>query len=184
MKTNILIIALILLSTGAWSQENMVTLSYGWANVNPTESDKSADGFRINGLYEYNPNEGKLAHGLNVGYVLTKYDQESQLGSNKFSLRSWPVFYAPKLLLGNSERFKFFLKGALGLHFSKYSEDGPAVNLEYNDTGFYGGLGAGGLIFLNENLFLNLEYEWAYLSNYYSGNGFLNTAQLGIGYKF
>jgi Outer membrane protein beta-barrel domain len=184
MKKLLIITALILIAAGAWAQESMFTLSYGWASTNPEESDKTADGFRINGLFEYNPNQGKIAHGLNIGYVLTKYEQTSQLGTNEFSFRTWPVYYAPKVLLGNSDKFKFFLKGAIGIHFSKYTEEGPAVSLEFNDTGFFGGVGAGGMLFLNEKLFLNLEYEWAYQSNYYNGNGFLNTAQLGIGFKF
>jgi len=184
MKKFLTITVLILISTSVWAQESMFTLSYGWASLNPEEFDKTADGFRINGLYEYNPNQGKIAHGLNIGYVLTKYEEASPLGTNEFSFRSWPVYYAPKLLLGNSDKFKFFFKGALGLHFSKYMEEGPAVAIESKDTGFYGGLGAGGMLFLKENIFLNLEYEWAYQSNFYRGNGFLNTAQLGIGYKF
>lgn len=184
MKKPLLIIALILLATGAWAQESMFTVSYGWANLNPEESDKNADGFRINGLYEFNPTQGKIAHGLNIGYVLTKYEQSTQATTTDFSFRSWPIYYAPKVLLGNSEKFKAFLKGAIGLHFSKYSSEGPALSLESSDTGFYGGFGAGGMLFLQENLFLNLEYEWAYQTNFYTGNGFLNTAQLGIGFKF
>jgi hypothetical protein len=162
----------------------MFTVSYGWANLNPEESDKSADGFRINGLYEFNPTQGKIAHGLNIGYVLTKYEQSTQATTTDFSFRSWPIYYAPKVLLGNSDKFKGFLKGALGVHFSKYSSEGTALSLESNDTGFYGGLGVGGILFLQENLFLNLEYEWAYQTNYYTGNAFLNTAQLGIGFRF
>ncbi|MBL7854088.1 MAG: outer membrane beta-barrel protein [Cyclobacteriaceae bacterium] len=184
MKKQLVVIALILITTGAWAQESMFTLSYGWANLNPEESDKNAAGWRINGLYEFNPTEGKIAHGLNIGYVLTKYDQTTQAGTTNFSFRSWPVYYAPKVLLGNNDKFKPFLKGALGVHFSKYRSEGVALELEGSETGFYGGLGAGALLFLKETLFLNLEYEWAYQTNYYTGNGFLNTAQLGLGFKF
>lgn len=180
MKNNLIIAALILISASAWAQESMVTLSYGYAFANPENSDNNADGFRINGLYEYNPSQGKIAHGLNIGYVLTKY--EASQGTD-VSLRSWPVYYAPKVMLGNSDKFKFFLKGALGIHFSKYTSEG-VLSLETADTGFYGGVGAGGMLFLKENIFLNLEYEWAYLSNSWYNDGFLNTAQLGIGFKF
>jgi Outer membrane protein beta-barrel domain len=185
MKNHLLIIALILIAVGARAQESMVTLSYGYAFANPEDSNENADGFRINGLFEYNPSQGKIAHGLNIGYVLTTYSQENQVGagSSDFSIRSWPVYYAPKVILGNSDKFKFYLNGALGLHFSKYTSDG-ALNLETTDTGFYGGAGLGGMLFLKENIFLNLEYEWAYLSNSFYNDGFLNTAQLGIGFKF
>jgi hypothetical protein len=189
MKKHLLIFALILISTGAWAQESMVTLSYGYTFANPEASDLNADGFRINGLYEFNPNAGKVAHGLNIGYVLNKYEESNVVGNqtieSKVSLRSWPVYYAPKLLLGNSDKFKFFLKGALGMHFSKYTaEVSSGGSLETKDAGFYGGAGLGGMLFLKENLFLNLEYEWAYMSNSFYENGFLNTAQLGIGFKF
>jgi hypothetical protein len=87
-------------------------------------------------------------------------------------------------MFGNSEKFKIFLKGALGMQFAKIMTDGPAIAAEATDAGFYGGVGAGGLLFLNEKLFLNLEYEWAYMSNSYYKDGFMNTAQLGIGFKF
>lgn len=184
MKKHFLIIALLLISSAAWAQESMVTLSYGYAFANPENSDNNADGFRINGLYELNPSQGKIAHGLNIGYVLTKYNQESQVGINEFSIRSWPFYYAPKLILGNSDKFKFFLNGALGLHFSKYTASGSALDVETADTGFYTGVGAGGMLFLKENIFLNLEYQWAYQSNSYYNDGFLNTAQLGIGFRF
>jgi Outer membrane protein beta-barrel domain len=184
MKKHLIIAVLILICAGAWAQESMVTLSYGYAFANPEQSSENADGFRINGLFEYNPNQGKIAHGLNIGYVLTKYNQETTLGVDEFSIRSWPIYYAPKVILGNSDKFKFFLKGALGLHFSKYTSEGSLVDVETADTGFYGGAGLGGMLFLKENIFLNLEYEWAYLSNSYYDNGFLNTAQLGIGFKF
>jgi hypothetical protein len=184
MKKHIIIAALILLAAGARAQESMFTLSYGYAFANPEQSDKNAEGFRINALYEYNPNEGKLAHGLNIGYVLTKYEQETSVGVDKFSIRSWPIYYAPKLMLGNSDKFKFFVKGALGLHFSKFTSESARFETEATDAGFYGGAGLGGMLFLKENIFLNLEYEWAYMANSFYDNGFLNTAQLGIGFKF
>jgi len=151
MKKHLLMTALILISAGAWAQENMLTLSYGYAFANPEGSDKSADGFRINALFENNPNEGKIAHGINIGYVLTKYNEESTVGLNEFSIRSWPIYYAPKLILGNSDKFKFFLKGALGLHFSKYTATTNALSVDTQDTGFYGGAGLGGMLFLKEN---------------------------------
>ena len=33
-------------------------------------------GFGSMACMNYNPNQGKIAHGVNLGYVLTKYDQE------------------------------------------------------------------------------------------------------------
>lgn len=189
MKKNLFIILLMLVSATAWSQESAFTLSGGWASASPENSSSSASGYRINGLYEFNPNQGKISHGFNVGYVRTTATQTTSIGINNSitstaTIRSWPVFYAPKIMFGNSEKFKFFLKGALGWQFGGYKVESPSLTLETNDSGFYGGLGAGGMLNLNENLFLNLEYEWAYVANMYYGNGYLNTAQLGVGYRF
>ena len=58
MKKHLIITALILISAGAWAQESMFTLSYGYAFTNPENSDNNADGFRINGLYELQSEPG------------------------------------------------------------------------------------------------------------------------------
>jgi opacity protein-like surface antigen len=88
------------------------------------------------------------------------------------------------LLLGNSDKFKFFIKGVLGMQFSKFSSEGAVADLDISDVGLYVGAGAGGMYYIQPNVFLNLEYEWAYLSNSLYNDGFMNTAQLGIGYRF
>jgi opacity protein-like surface antigen len=64
------------------------------------------------------------------------------------------------------------------------SETNAIGEITTNDAGFYGGLGAGFMKSFNENMFMNLEYEWAYLSNGYYVDGFMNTVSLGIGVKF
>jgi hypothetical protein len=163
----------------------MVTLSggYSWANLD--EIDAKATGFRINGLFEYNPNEGKVAHGVSVGYIgLNATDDSfSSIEAVKYKLTNWPVYYAPKVIFGK-DKFKAFIKGAVGIHISKYKRTGYLGELSSSDMGFYGGLGAGVLISLGENLFINAEYEWAYLSNYYYQGGFINSAMGGIGMRF
>ncbi len=190
MKLNVIVLALSVVTFGAWGQENSFIIGGGWATMSPEYFAKSASGYRINGLYEFNPNQGKLAHGFNVGYVYTTATGTSSgpagvvSGSADLTLRSIPVYYAPKFYFGNSEKFKFFLKGALGIQFGGYKVETSSVRIEDTDTGFYGGLGAGAAFNLKETLFLNLEYEWAYAANVYYGNSYLNSVQLGLGFKF
>ncbi len=184
-----ILFALLLMSSLVSAQENSVTLSGGWASASPESFSGSASGFRINGLYEFTPEGGRVSHGLNIGYVSTSATGTSSvgLGNNsitaKATLRSWPVYYAPKITFGNGDKFKFFLKGALGWQFGGYKVESSSTTIETNDSGFYGGLGAGVILNLSEKIFLNTEYEWAYVANMYYGNGYLNTVQLGLGIR-
>jgi opacity protein-like surface antigen len=177
-------LTLILMSVSSFAQDNIITLSGGYTFANPEGSEELATGFRINGLYEFNPSSSKVAHGLNLGYILNSYSETNQFTSVDFKFRTWALFYAPKLLLGNSDKFKFFIKGVLGMQFSKFSSEGAVADLDISDVGLYVGAGAGGMYYIQPNVFLNLEYEWAYLSNSLYNDGFMNTAQLGIGYRF
>ncbi len=182
MKRTIIFLGLLTFAvlTG-WSQENMVTISGGYAFANMEEADENATGFRINGLYEYNPHEGMLSHGLSFGYISTSAESSSALGT-EYKLTNWPIYYAPKLMFGKG-KFKFYVKGALGMHISTYKRT-AVVETKTSDIGFYGGASVGAMLFLGESMFLNAEYEWAYMSNSYYSNGILNTASLGLGFKF
>jgi hypothetical protein len=185
MKSQILFIASVLVSISAWSQENMVTLSGGYAFANVDEVDTDATGWRINGLYEFNPSQGKFAHGLSIGYIGTSADYSNrQSGTVNYKIHSWPIYYAPKFFLGTGS-FKGFIKGALGLHYSRFTRTGGLLDeLKTDDVGIYTGLGAGVMKIFSEKIFINLEYEWAYMSNSNYNNGMMNSAMLGVGLKF
>jgi hypothetical protein len=62
--------------------------------------------------------------------------------------------------------------------------EGPAFIFEDNDWGFYAGASAGANYFINEKLFLGLEYEIAWMTNSYYKDGWMNSAMLGLGMKF
>lgn len=181
--SNILIIALLFFSSTAWAQENIFTLSGGYSFSKIDEADASASGWRINGLYEFNPSEGKWSHGLSVGYLTVKAEVEN-LQTVEYKLNSWPIYYAPKFYLGKSS-FNGYAKGAIGMHFTNYKRTGGAAEVKLSNGGFYTGLGLGVEKTLGETTFLNLEYEWAWMSNTgdYS-NGFMNSIMLGIGMRF
>lgn len=178
MKRNLFIVTLVLCAVTAWGQENLFSVSGGYSFANIEDSDDKATGWRINGLYEYNPAGGRIAHGLSFGYInLSTID-----GSTTTTVHSFPLYWAPKLLFGN-ERIKAFVKGALGMQFATLKREGLT---DYNDHdyGFYGGGGAGVMFFINENLIINGEYEIAWASNSYYRDGWVSTAGGGIGFRF
>jgi len=183
MKRNLLILTLVFCSVALRAQESTVTLSGGYVFANLEDADENATGYRINALFEYNPQGGMLAHGLSAGYINTKATSTIGSQTTEYRLANLPVYYAPKLLFGN-ESFKAFIKGALGMHFSNYERTGALGALNTWDAGFYGGASLGIIKYFNEQVFINVEYEWAYLSNSAYRDGFLNSAMMGIGFRF
>ena len=186
MKNYFMLIAILFGCFHASAQFNTITLSGGYAFTNIENADASGSGFRINGLYEYHPIVGKFVHGFSVGYVstsaeITEFSGGQQVDS-KYTVNSWPFYYAPKLMFGEGS-LKGFVKGAIGMQFSTLKRTGTLSDAKTNAAGFYGGLGAGILKDINDKVFLNLEYEWAYSSNSYYRDGFLNSVMLGVGMK-
>lgn len=178
MKQNLLILTLFLCSITLFAQENMVTFSGGYSFANIEDTDTKITGWRINGLYEFNPGSGMLAHGLSFGYISLSGTENSVTST----VNSFPLYYAPKLMFGN-DRIKAFVKGALGMQFATLKREG-LVELSDHDFGFYGGGGAGVMIFIKENIFINGEYEIAWASNSFYRDGWISTAGGGIGFKF
>lgn len=182
MKRFNIAIIIVLFSMQVWAQENMITLGGGYAFATIEDTDKQATGYRINGLYEYNQAGGKFAHGFSVGYVHMTAEEANFSQTVTTTVGSWPIYYAPKFLFGK-EKAKGFLKGALGMQFASLKKEG-FIELSDNDFGFYGGFGAGAMYSLSDKVFLNAEYEIAWLSNGYYKDGWLNTINAGIGFKF
>lgn len=182
MKKSMLIIFLVMLSFKAFSQENMVTLGGGYSFANIEDTDVKGTGWRINGLFEFNPMGGKFAHGISFGYIGLKASEGIGSATINYTINSFPLYYAPKVMFG-SEKFKVFIKGALGMQFAGLKKDG-FVTWSDNDFGFYGGGGGGIMFLITEKLFINAEYEIAWASNNWYKDGWMNTAGGGIGFKF
>jgi hypothetical protein len=182
MKKYIFAIFFLVLSFKAFSQENMVTVSGGYSFANIEDTDSKGTGWRINGLFEFSPMAGKFAHGISIGYINLEASETVQQQTIKSTVGSLPVYYAPKVMFGN-DKIKAFIKGALGFQYAWLKREG-VVSLSDNDFGFYGGGGAGIMIFLKENIFINGEYEIAWASNSWYKDGWINTAGGGIGFKF
>jgi hypothetical protein len=182
MKKHILLLSLALLSFKAFSQENTVTVSGGYSFANIEDTDTKGTGWRINGLFEFNPMGGKFAHGISIGYINLSNSETVLQSTVKSTVGSLPVFYAPKVMLGNG-KVKLFVKGALGFQYAWLKRE-AIVEVNSSDFGFYGGGGAGIMIFIKENVFINGEYEIAWASNSWYKDGWINTAGGGIGFKF
>lgn len=180
-------ILLLLFITGAvtftQAQENMVTISGGYAFANLEDLDESATGWRLNGLYEFIPHAGKMSHGLSFGYIGTSADVGEGENASTYKLHTWPIYYAPKYTFGKN-KFNAFVKGAFGMHYSGYDRTGALTEVGTFDMGFYGGAGAGIKFLFREKFYIVGEYEWAYLSNSLYRDGFMNSAMGGIGITF
>lgn len=184
MKRIIFLAAVALLSMQALAQQNMFTLSGGYSFTTIEDTDHKATGWRINGLYESNPNEGIIAHGFAFGYIGVAADYERTSGEMvEDKISSIPLYYAPKVMFGK-EKIKVFIKGALGSQFSILTRTTDNVEVSDNDFGFYGGGGGGFMININPKVFLNAEYEIAWLSNSFYKDGWMNSAMGGIGMRF
>lgn len=183
MKKSITVLVFMLLTGLAFSQENIITLSGGYAFANIEDSDVNTTGWRINGLYEYNQAGGNWAHGFSFGYVSLSAESTESLQTTKYDINTWPFYYAPKYLFGG-ESFKGFIKGAVGWQISNFERYGTVATFSDSDTGFVWGGGVGAQYFFNEKIFLSAEYELLWMSNSFYKDGLLNTASLGIGFRF
>jgi len=182
MKKSFFILLLFLISFNAMSQQNMFTISGGWASANVADNDKTGTGWTLRGVWEMNPQEGKFAHGLGFGYTHLSTTDGTGLNTTTSSINSFPLYYAPKMMFGK-EKVKFFIKGALGVQIAGLKREG-AVEVTDSDFGFYGGAGTGLMLFVKENVFLNAEYELAWASNGWYNDGWISTIGLGVGFKF
>lgn len=183
MKKTYLFITLLCFSLYGYSQENMLTVSGGYSFANVENTDVKPTGWRINGAYEFNPAGGPWAFGFAVGYIGLSASEENILEGNiDYNIGTIPLYFAPKFMFG-SDKIKGYIKGALGTQRSHLKRTG-LFEISESDWGFYGGGSAGLNFFINEKVFLNAEYELAWLSNSYFKDGLINSAMLGIGIKF
>lgn len=164
-------------------QENSVTISGGYAFANSEFGDGKITGWRINGVYEYAPYQNNFGHGIAFGYISTKESVTSLLQTLDYKYNAFPIYYAPRYSFGK-DKFKIFINGALGMHFSNYKQTGAILQVSGKNAGFYGGLGAGIIFNITEAFYIDVEYNWAYMSNSFYKNGFMNSAMFGIGFRF
>jgi hypothetical protein len=183
MKRIYLILILSCLALYSFAQENGVIISGGYSFATIENSDTKVPGWRINGVYEYNPLQGPWAFGIAIGYMgLSTSETVVGSGTVDYKIGTVPIYFAPKFLFGN-DKIKGFIKGAIGTQNSHFTRTG-IVEVTSHDWGFYGGGSAGVNLYLSDMFFLSAEYELAWLSNTSYKDGLMNSAMLGIGVKF
>jgi len=188
MKKYLLVFALCIFFSQNYAQET-ITLSGGYVTARaidyssfyPVDYRTKGTGFRISGLWEAGPIvPGKFVHGLGFAYIRTNSTiTESGLTAD-INVRTLPLYYSPKFTFG-SEKAMGFVKASVGMQFARFKAKGDIEDSDH-DWGFYSGLGFGGMVYLKERMFLNLEYEMNFITNTYYANGILNTVQMGIGF--
>ncbi len=161
----------------------MISLEGGWVVADLEEINTGMNGWRIAGLYEFNPYEDKVTHGISFGYVNMKTEVTNGQSITKYELGNFPIYYAPGLLLGK-DKFKFQLKGALGWQFSNLHRYGSVFESKSNSGGLTLGAGAGGLYLFQPTVFLNFGYEFLWMNNSYYVDQYMHNIKLGLGYKF
>jgi hypothetical protein len=164
----------------AQAQDRAFTISYGDVTSDVEDTSVEATGWRVDLLFEHQA--GKLTHGFGIGYIETKADYTSAAQTTNYKLKSLPFYYAPKFLLGK-KAFKGFIKGAIGLQFSEFTRSGALGDLTADDAGLYAGVSLGVRFNFNPKVFMNLEYEWDYLSDSYYKDDYTESIILGIGFK-
>ena len=194
MKRFFITITLVSIAFLGFSQENKVNITggYAWLNAsdndyNNSENDIKTSGWRITGTYEYNPNEGKVAYGISMGYIGMSGSYNGTADSAytaDYNVSSIPLYFAPKFLFGN-DRVKGFIKltiGGIRTDFERTTSTGNDVAAAA--YGFYGGGGAGLEIAVSESVYIIGEYEITYVSSSYYSGSLLQSASGGIGVKF
>ena len=169
-------------TSSAAAKDKFMTISYGDISTDIEDTDTDASGWRLNLSFEHGARNGNVLHGFAIGYIDSSADVTTAAQTSSYKLESLPIYYAPKLLFGKSA-FKGFLKGAIGIHFSDYERTGALGSVESQDTGLYAGASLGAMYAFNEKVFINAEYEWAYLSNSYYRDGELQSVTVGLGFR-
>ncbi len=91
MKRFILTIAIACIGFYGFSQENLLSISGGYAFANVDDSEYFTDdpdvkgtGWRINGTYDFNRSEGPIAYGFSVGYISVSAEYEIAYMTNNY----------------------------------------------------------------------------------------------------
>jgi hypothetical protein len=113
MRRQLHLLTILFLCFSFKAQQNLISIEGGLAIADLQEASTGMNGWRISGVYEFNPYEDKVTHGISFGYVNMKTEVTIGQSTTKYELNNFPIYYAPGLLLGK-DKFKLQLKGALG----------------------------------------------------------------------
>jgi hypothetical protein len=156
-RTRMLVLIMLVGSTMAVAQENMLTIGGGYAFANVQDTDLGSSGWRINALFEFNPGRANRPRRL----MGMQYKSNVTGAQNAEYADSVPIYYAPKM---PERRMRAFVQGAIGMHFSSFKRSGSLGELS-QVAGVFTEVFPPGVCCSCEQVFLNAEYEFAYLSS-------------------
>lgn len=184
MKNSILIgVLLLTFLTESICQSSNIVVSGGWATVQPDDTEKMVNGFKVGGLYEFVIND-HWAFGSSFSFLSFKEEgvkvDTILVATNSY--QSWPFLINAKYLIGQG-KVQGYINGTAGLQISTLKRESQTANLKDHDVGLALGTGVGLNITLSEKLFLQTEYEFLYQTNSFYKNGTINQVTLGLGIK-
>lgn len=184
MKHYLLLLSILFVSAQGFAQKKYYTLGGGYVFAGIENSSHGTTGWRLNGTLEFPSPHGMTMHGVNLGYIHTSTEITEMSGGqpvqSKYTISTWPLYYAPKFMIG-MDKIQGYIKPVFGMQFSSLKRTGTLETATSSDAGLFAGIGAGGMYNFTGDLFMYLEYEWAYQSNSYYNDGFVNSIMIGVG---
>jgi opacity protein-like surface antigen len=182
MKKHLLFLLCFTMATATYSQTKSFILTGGWAVALPNYSDASVNGFKLGGQWEKAVIENHWGWGIEADYINFTQTGPKPVANSKNRYHTIPLTLYGKYLIGN-DKLQAYAKVGGGFQFSKISSEGPNLYASDNAFGIALTTGAGVYYTLSEYLYLNLDYEFLYITNASYNNGMINSVSLGIGFK-
>lgn len=148
--------------------------------VKSDETGNKFSSYMFSFYYEQIMINTRTVWGVSIGY-LNGQDKADTPESRKVNFQTIPFMFYAKHLFG-SGRVRGYAKGGLGLHSSKIEFVGPETLVTDWDAGLLLGAGAGIYVALDENIFINLNYDFTWLDNSYYQDGLAHFFNLGLGF--
>ena len=148
--------------------------------VKSDETGNKFSSYMFSFSYEQIMIDTQTIWGVSLGY-LNGQDELDTPENPKVNFQTIPFVFYAKYLFG-SNRLRGYVKGGLGLHSSKveFVRDDALVN-DW-DAGFLLGAGVGMYVALDENIFINLNYDFMWLDHSYYQDGLAHFFNLGLGF--
>ncbi len=185
MMYTLVFMCLVCLSENAFAQlkpwSKMFTFDGGYAMVTSDETSHSMDGYTFGVGFEQLNMDGNWSGGVGLMYLNSKDTNDET--AREISYSSMPIILYGKYLFG-SGKFNGYILGGAGLQFSNVDYTGKEIYLSNKDSGFALQLGAGGYMFFNEKMFLNVSYNFMLLGNSYYQDGIVSLFKVGLGFQY
>ena len=162
------------------AMDRLLLFNGSFGLVKSDETGNRFSSYMFSFSYEQIMINTRTVWGVSVGY-LNGQDELDTPEKPKVNFQTIPFVFYAKYLFG-SNKFRGYVKGGLGLHSSKieFVRGGALVNNW--DAGFLLCAGAGMYMALDENIFVNLNYDFMWLDHGFYQDGLAHFFNLGLGF--